>query len=207
MACFLVSAAEAVVATAIEKAEEKKELKMAETNTEITEEVTIPWSRKLQWLTYMLWGGTILLAFEHIWHGEVVPWFPFLTAMSNPADAAEMFHEMATVGVVMAILITVVWIGMCAAADAIMKRPAKAGAPIALENSLAGLCPYCLAEVTVFEYAELGAEYFTPAAGDMLNDAFLGLSVVALGLVIWIVRLLITDPKGSVQEALRKKKA
>ena len=59
----------------------------------------------------------------------------------------------------------------------------------------------------VFEYAELGAEYFTPAAGDMLNDAFLGLSVVALGLVIWIVRLLITDPKGSVQEALRKKKA
>ena len=59
----------------------------------------------------------------------------------------------------------------------------------------------------VFEYAELGAEYFTPAAGVMLNDAFLGLSVVALGLVIWIVRLLITDPKGSVQEALRKKKA
>ena len=59
----------------------------------------------------------------------------------------------------------------------------------------------------VFEYAEMGAEYFTPAAGDMLNDAFLGLSVVALGLVIWIVRLLITDPKGSVQEALRKKKA
>ena len=59
----------------------------------------------------------------------------------------------------------------------------------------------------VFEYAELGAEYFTPAAGAMLNDAFLGLSVVALGLVIWIVRLLITDPKGSVQEALRKKKA
>lgn len=59
----------------------------------------------------------------------------------------------------------------------------------------------------VFEYAELGAEYFTPAAGDMLNDTFLGLSVVALGLVIWIVRLLITDPKGSVQEALRKKKA
>ena len=35
----------------------------------------------------------------------------------------------------------------------------------------------------VFEYAELGAEYFTPAAADMLNDAFLGLSAVALGLV------------------------
>ena len=127
MACFLVPAAEAVAATAIKKVEEKKEPGMKENITEISEEVTIPWSRKLQWLTYMLWGGTILLAFEHIWHGEVVPWFPFLTAMSNPADAAEMFHEMATVGVVMAILITVVWIGMCAAADAIMKRPAKTG--------------------------------------------------------------------------------
>ena len=115
-----------MVATAIEKAEEKKELKMAETNTEITEEVTIPWSRKLKWLTYMLWGGAVLLAFEHIWHGEVVPWFPFLTAMSDPADAAEMFHEMATVGVAMAGLITVVWIAMCIAASAIAKRPAEA---------------------------------------------------------------------------------
>ena len=56
----------------------------------------------------------------------------------------------------------------------------------------------------VFEYAELGAEYFTPAAADMLNDAFLGLSAVALGLVIWVVRLLVTDPKGSVRAALKK---
>ena len=56
----------------------------------------------------------------------------------------------------------------------------------------------------VFEYAELGAEYFTPAAADMLNDAFLGLSAVALGLVIWVARLLVTDPKGSVRAALKK---
>ena len=56
----------------------------------------------------------------------------------------------------------------------------------------------------IFEYAELKAEYFTPALEDMLNDAFLGLSVVALGLVIWLVRLLITDPKGSIRAALRK---
>lgn len=57
----------------------------------------------------------------------------------------------------------------------------------------------------IFEYIELQAEYFTPAPVDMLNDAFLGLSVVALGLIIWLVRLLITDPKGSVKMALRKK--
>lgn len=58
----------------------------------------------------------------------------------------------------------------------------------------------------IFEYAELKAEYFTPALEDMLNDTFLGLAVVALGLVIWLVRLLITDPKGSVRAALQKQK-
>ena len=57
----------------------------------------------------------------------------------------------------------------------------------------------------IFEYAELGAEYFAPAAEDMLNDAFLGLSVIALALVIWIVILLIKDPKGTVKARLKKK--
>ena len=56
----------------------------------------------------------------------------------------------------------------------------------------------------VFEYAELGADYFTPALEDMINDSFLGLSVIALGLIIWLVRLLITAPKGSVRAALQK---
>ena len=50
----------------------------------------------------------------------------------------------------------------------------------------------------VVEYIELGAEYFTPAASDMLNDAYLGLSVVALGLVIWLIYLLIKDPKRNI---------
>ena len=56
----------------------------------------------------------------------------------------------------------------------------------------------------VFEYAELGADYFAPAPADMLNDAFLGVSVVALGLVIWLVRLLVTDPSGSLKAVLKK---
>lgn len=56
----------------------------------------------------------------------------------------------------------------------------------------------------VFEYIELRAAYFTPEIGDMVNDAFLGLSVVALALVIWIVVLLIKDPKGVVRARLKK---
>ncbi len=58
----------------------------------------------------------------------------------------------------------------------------------------------------IFEYAELKAAYFTPAPADMLNDLFLGLSVVALGLIIWLVILLIKDPKGIVKATLFKKK-
>ena len=56
----------------------------------------------------------------------------------------------------------------------------------------------------IFEYAEMGAEYFAPTAEDMLNDLFLGLSVVALALVIWVVRLLILDPKGVLKASLSK---
>lgn len=54
----------------------------------------------------------------------------------------------------------------------------------------------------VVEYIEFGADFFTPTATDMLNDAFLGFSVVALGLVIWIVGLLIKDPLGTVRDTL-----
>ena len=125
MACFLVSAAEAAVVAGIEKAQEKKEKQADEAGVKVEKSEAIPFSRKLKWLTFMLCGGAVLLMFEHIWHGEVVPWPPFLTAMADAADTAEMLREMATVGVTMAILVTVVWLGMCLAADAIMKRSAR----------------------------------------------------------------------------------
>ena len=58
----------------------------------------------------------------------------------------------------------------------------------------------------IFEYAELGAEVFTPAPIDMLGDLYLGLSAVALGLIIWLIILLVKDPKGVVKAALLKKR-
>ena len=67
----------------------------------------------------MLWGGSGLLAFEHLWHGEITPFFPFLTAANDPADTAEMLHEMATSGSAMAILVTAVWAVVAIAADKI----------------------------------------------------------------------------------------
>ena len=56
----------------------------------------------------------------------------------------------------------------------------------------------------VMEYLELGSAFFTPEPADMLNDLYLGLSVIALGLVIWIAVLLIKDPKGVIKAALFK---
>lgn len=120
MACFLVPTAEAVVATAVTQIVRAKEQKKATANS--NEPNTIPFSRKLQWLCNLLWGGALLLAFEHLWHGEVVPWFPFLSAASNPADTAVMLSEMSTVGVAMAALVTIVWVGMVLVSGRIVKR-------------------------------------------------------------------------------------
>ena len=130
MACFLVPAAEAVVTTIATKAIKSKEgkpetVKVQLDGGELVEAEKIPFSRKLGWLNNLLSGGSGLLAFEHIWHGEVVPWFPFLTAASNPADAAEMLQEMSTAGVTMAVLVTAVWAGMLVVSSVIEKRAQK----------------------------------------------------------------------------------
>lgn len=72
-------------------------------------EKTSRFSEKLSVLNGLLWGGSGLLAFEHVWHGEIIPSFPFLTAASDPAQTAEMLHEMAVSGTAMALLVTAVW--------------------------------------------------------------------------------------------------
>ena len=56
----------------------------------------------------------------------------------------------------------------------------------------------------IFAYAEEGADSFVPAPLDMLNDLYLGLSVAALGLIIWLVIVLIKDPKGVVKGILHR---
>lgn len=58
----------------------------------------------------------------------------------------------------------------------------------------------------VFEYKELGSEFFNPAPKDMLNDIYLGLFVVAIGCLIWILSVLIKDPSGHLKSLLTNKK-
>lgn len=110
MACFLAPATEAIaVSIAQDVTYHKEKLALAKREVKSLEPETASWSRKLGWLNSMLWGGSFLLAIEHIWHGEVVPFFPFLTAMKNPDDASAMLHEIFTTGVSMALSVTAVW--------------------------------------------------------------------------------------------------
>lgn len=125
MACFIVPGTEAIVttiATKIIKSKEKEEVLHITNHEGNIEEVTkVSFSTKLGWLNKMLWGGSALLAFEHVWHGEVVPFFPFLTAVEN-GETAEMLAEMGSAGVMMAVLVTTVWAGMLVVSSVIEKR-------------------------------------------------------------------------------------
>jgi hypothetical protein len=60
----------------------------------------------------LLWGGAGILALEHVWHGEVVPWPPFLTAMQSPGEWVVAVHEMLTVGTAMTLTTVGVWGGI-----------------------------------------------------------------------------------------------
>lgn len=114
MACFAVTTAEAIVTTVVKK-------NMTDENKSAN-----PFVKRLNWLNNMLWGGSALLAFEHIWHGEIAPVFPFLTRAADAAGAMEVLREMATTGVGMAVLVTAVWGVMAAVAGSIEKRPVAA---------------------------------------------------------------------------------
>lgn len=92
MACFIAPMSLAIVTTVFRK--------------------KMPENLKIGWLNIMIWGGTIMLAVEHIAHGEIVLYPPFLTAMQTPAEIPTMLQEMATVGGTMTIAIVVTWLIM-----------------------------------------------------------------------------------------------
>ncbi|MDE6005645.1 MAG: hypothetical protein K2G88_09700 [Oscillospiraceae bacterium] len=107
MACFVVPVAEAIVTSVATRILELKENK-----SETITPDNVRFSVKLKWLSKLLWGGSFLLTFEHIWHGEIKPFFPFLTAAKSPESFTAMLNEVSTVGVGMALTVTTAWIGM-----------------------------------------------------------------------------------------------
>ena len=115
MACFTVPLATAVVASAAKKALPESAHKN-------------PFVAKLGWLGKMMFGGSFLLAIEHVYHGEIIFTPPFLTAVKN-GETADMLHEMATRGVAMAVLLAVVWVGMVAVSTWLERHPSARTEP------------------------------------------------------------------------------
>jgi len=103
MACFVVPAGAAIVTTVMGK--------------------KVPEKYHLNWLNSMLWGGVVMLAVEHIAHGEIVLYPPFLTAGLH-----EVLPEMLRVGVPMTLAIVLIWGTMVAVAARMSKRVKYAGA-------------------------------------------------------------------------------
>ena len=115
MACFLAPMTEGIVVSILQKRAKKKEaqgvppvsIKTGSFHEEAGHSLSA--SKKLGWLKNLLFGGSFLLGIEHLWHGEVIPYPPFLSALSSPDEIAPMIKEISTVGVTMAVVITLVW--------------------------------------------------------------------------------------------------
>ncbi len=109
MACFLAPMALAIIMTVVQLITRRSELSH---------------KLKLSALNAMLWGGVVILAAEHVFHGEITAFAPYLTAMSSPADTAVMLSEIASIGGSMTLAISFTWMGMLAVTTLMTKKVA-----------------------------------------------------------------------------------
>lgn len=94
MACFIVPLTQAVATTLYRKHTSRPSSTIAQA---------------LPRLEAMLYGGTAMLVVDHIISGEVIPAFPFFTALTVSGGALEMLKEMVTVGLPMSLIVTAIW--------------------------------------------------------------------------------------------------
>lgn len=94
MACFIVPLAQAVATTLYRRKLEKSASSSA---------------ASFKKLELMLWGGSAMLIVDHIINGELIPVFPFFSALLAEGGALTMLREMLTVGVPMSLLVTGIW--------------------------------------------------------------------------------------------------
>ena len=124
MACFVVTTVAAIgvgVARHVVAHKEKKDIELKPERKD-----TLEMSKKLGYLELTLWGGSFLLAGEHVFHGEVTYKFPFLTAATEGREAVlTMLKEMGTVGVGMLAILVGAWFGGLLIAKWIRNRKRK----------------------------------------------------------------------------------
>ncbi len=136
MACFTVPLAEAVVLTAVKKIAFRRNADSVINEAEMAKSQKIAvLKEKLGVLEKMLYGGSFLLAVEHLYHGEISLVPPFFTAMKNPSEIPEMLREMTTVGVGMALLTTAVWAAGIGIAALVKNHKKKSAGGIGLSGA------------------------------------------------------------------------
>jgi len=97
MACFIVPLVQAVATTIVRR----------QTRNHTSKN---PFIQRLSQLETMLWGGSAMLIVDHVINGEVVPYYPFFTALASEGGALTMLQEMATVGLPMSLVVTLIWV-------------------------------------------------------------------------------------------------
>ena len=99
MCCFLVPLAQAVAVSAYRKTHAAA----------VADPASGMLLRRLPDLEKMLWGGTLMLIVDHVINGELTWRFPFFTALGQKGGGEVMLREILTVGVPMALALTLVW--------------------------------------------------------------------------------------------------
>jgi hypothetical protein len=105
MACFVAPAGVAIVTTICGK--------------------KIPKKYHINWLNRLLWIVSAGLILEHAVNGEIVPYFPFLTALNNAKDTSVMIHEIFTTGLAILMACVAAWVIMVATASGLKKAQAR----------------------------------------------------------------------------------
>jgi len=126
MACFTVTTVAAIGVGVARHVVKHNENKKDPTRVDPIKLDNMPVSKKLGVLELALWGGSFILAGEHLIHGEVSFKFPWLTAVSEgPEAVTEMLTEMGTVGVGMLGIIVGGWLIGLLVRRFLLKRKAK----------------------------------------------------------------------------------
>lgn len=103
MCCFVVPLAQAIATTVVRR-HNRENIENGTCNSFV---------KNLSKFELMLWGGSAMLIVDHIINGEVVPFWPFFTALNEEGGAMTMLSEMLTVGVPMSVIVTAVYSLMC----------------------------------------------------------------------------------------------
>ena len=126
MACFTVTTVAAIGVGVARHVVKHNENKKDPTRVDPIKLDNMPVSKKLGVLELALWGGSFILAGEHLIHGEVSFKFPWLTAVSEgPEAVSDMLTEMGTVGVGMLGIIVGGWVIGLLIRRFLLKRKAR----------------------------------------------------------------------------------